>query len=224
VRLVFIHGAGCTADVFEFQRAAFPDAVYYRLPGHERPGEPSSIGEFADAVLADLDGEVILAGHSMGGAVALECALRGDPRVRALALLSSGARLRVGAAIFEGIQADFAAAAREIPHYFFADPTPERLARATRMMERVGAEQTLRDFRACDAFDAIARLPDVGVPLLALTGERDVMTPPKFALALADRVPGAQARILEGAGHLAIAERPAETNAALLAFVEQVHS
>jgi pimeloyl-ACP methyl ester carboxylesterase len=50
------------------------------------------------------------------------------------------------------------------------------------------------------------------------------MTPPKFAQALADRVPGAKARIVGQAGHLAMAERPDEVNEALRAFVNHVES
>jgi len=92
------------------------------------------------------------------------------------------------------------------------------------MMRAVGAAQTLRDFRACDAFDRIERLGEVSLPLLALTGEQDVMTPPKFAQALADRVPGAQARIVPQAGHLAMVERPGDVNEALRAFVNQIES
>lgn len=224
MQIVFIHGAGCTADVWEAQRPAFREATFYRLPGHGRPGEADSIGGFADAVLADLPGDALLVGHSMGGAIALECALRGDPRVRAIVMLSSGAKLRVGPAIFTALETDFETASTEIPRYFFAQPTTERMEQATRAMRTVGQAQTIRDFRACDAFDRIEQLDRVAVPLLALVGDQDVMTPPKFSLALADRVPGGQARILEGAGHLAMVERPDETNAALHAFVDQLHS
>ena len=224
MQIVFIHGAGCTADVWDAQRPGFADATFYALPGHGRPGAPDSIGAFADALLADLSGDSILIGHSMGGAIALECALRGDSRVRALVMLSSGAKLRVGPAIFSALESDFEAASAEVPRYFFAEPTTGRMEQATRAMRAVGQAQTIRDFRACDAFDRIEQLGRVAVPLLALVGDKDVMTPPKFSLALADRVPEGQARILEGAGHLAMVERPDETNAALHAFVDQLHS
>jgi 3-oxoadipate enol-lactonase len=224
MHVVFIHGAGCTAEVFDAQRTAFPQATVVQLPGHGIPGEPASVEAFADAVLGELEDGAVLVGHSMGGAIALECALRADSRVRAVVMLGSGARLRVGAAIFASLETDFRAASHEIPRFFFAEPTEQRLALAADMMQRVGQAQTIRDFRACDAFDRIDRLADVAVPFLALAGDQDVMTPAKFSLALADRVPGGQARILAGAGHLAMVERPGETNAALNAFVNQLHS
>jgi pimeloyl-ACP methyl ester carboxylesterase len=86
----------------------------------------------------------------------------------------------------------------------------------------VGQPQTRRDFEACNAFDVLDRLGEIRVPLLVLSGENDVMVPPKFALATADRIPGAQARILAGTGHLFFMERPADTNEALRTFVTSI--
>ena len=223
VTLMFIHGAGCTGEVFAPQMAAFPGSHAPNLPGHTSPGEPRSVAEFAAFIAGYARehrlGDLVLCGHSLGGAIALETALQGEVPLRGLALLGCGARLRVAPAFLQGFQADFAATARLVAGYLFAEPTPERIEWAAGLMERVGASQTLRDFQACDAFDALDRIEAIRVPVLALTGESDRMTPPKFAQAIAGRVPGAQARILAGAGHFAMAERPEETNAALASFL-----
>jgi 3-oxoadipate enol-lactonase len=228
VRLVFVHGAGCTGAVFDEQAAAFGGALALTLPGHTTPGEPEGIEAFADAVadeLARRDVEdAILCGHSMGGAIALELALRRDPRIAAVVMLGSGAKLRVAPAILDALERDFEPAARDLQRLFFADPTAERTRALADMMIAVGQAQTLRDFRSCDRFDRLDSLQEVDLPLLALTGERDAMTPPKFAQAFADRVPGAAARILAGAGHLLMMERPAAVNDALRSFVTQVES
>lgn len=226
-QLYFIHGSGCDATVFDRQTAAFEGSHATTLPGHGGAGGgPQSIGEFAGAVSRDLAERgferAILCGSSMGGAIALELGLRGDERVAAVVLLGSGARLRVAPAIFERMENDFPAAARSLAEMFFARPSPSLLDAATELMLHVGKEQTVADFRACDAFDATARLDALAVPLLAVTGERDVLTPPKFAQFLADRIPGASARILRDAGHLAMIEQPDATNDALRAFVEEI--
>lgn len=224
--LLFIPGAGFTGDSFAEQLAAFPGSHAPDLPGHCSPGEAQSIAEFADFIASYIDErslrEVILCGHSMGAAVALELALRRHPAAAGLVLIGGGARLRVAPAIFERMETDFEQGARFVAGFFFAEPSPERIDWAVGSMQRVGQAQTLRDFHACDAFDALDRLGEVALPLLAVTGEHDKMTPPKFAQAFADRVPGAQARILEGAGHFAMVERPAETNAAIAAFLRGI--
>ncbi|MEO6835018.1 MAG: alpha/beta fold hydrolase [Candidatus Tumulicola sp.] len=226
MRTVFIHGAGCTDDVFAAQLDAFDDADAIVLPG--RRGEatgPSTIAEFADAVERQLGarsaGDVVLCGHSMGGAIALELGLRDRGSVRGIVLIDSGAKLRVAPALFESLERDFSAGARALARMFFADPLPDRVEFATGVMLEVGQAQTLRDFHACNAFDASERLGELRVPLLALTGKDDRLTPPKFAQFLADRIPGASARILEGAGHFAMVERPDETNALIAAFVAE---
>ncbi|HVA27033.1 MAG TPA: alpha/beta fold hydrolase [Candidatus Baltobacteraceae bacterium] len=224
--LVFIHGSGGTGDAFVHQTSAFPGSLALTLPGHTTPGAPTSIAEFADAVARELGArdisDAILCGNSMGGAIALELALRREPRLRAVALIGSGSRLRVAPAILEGLEIDWPRTVNTLAGYFFAQPTTELLDQAIAVMLAVGQAQTLRDFRACNAFDVTERLGEIAVPLCAITGERDVMTPPKFALALADRVPGASARILPGAGHLAMLECPQETNEALRAFVTNI--
>jgi pimeloyl-ACP methyl ester carboxylesterase len=221
--VLFIHGAGCTGEVFDAQVRAFAGSSAPNLPGHLCNGEPSTIEAFADAVesavhTADVR-DAVLCGHSMGGAIALELALRKPRWLKGAVLMGSGARMRVAPAFLDGLESDFEATARTIAGYFFAEPSPRRIDTAVARMRAIGRDQTLRDFRACDAFDVLERVGEVTVPLLALTGEADKLMPAKFAAALADRVPGAQARIVPGAGHFVMTERPEETNDAIAAFL-----
>jgi pimeloyl-ACP methyl ester carboxylesterase len=226
MRLVFIHGAGCTGEVFNAQLGAFSNSIALTLPGHSGGSAgPDSITGFADYVageIAGYNGATVLCGSSMGGAIALEVALSGRQNLAGIVLLGSGARLRVAPPIFERLNADFPAAARELAGMFFAHPTPALVDAAVAQLLRVGRDQTVRDFIACNEFDATERVARLQVPLLAVTGERDVMTPPKFARWFTDRVTGAEARILPDAGHLAMIERPAETNAAVRAFLDRI--
>lgn len=220
---IFIHGAGCTGEVFEAQTRALTDASAPNLPGHLCDGTPSSIEQFADWVDAYARerelAEAVLAGHSMGAIIAIECALRKPAWLRAAILIGGGARMRVAPAILQGLENDFEGTARTVASAFYAERSPERTQASVEMMRRVGQEQALRDFRACDAFDALDRLGEISVPVLVISGEADKLAPAKHAAALADRVPGARARIIPGAGHFVMAERPAETNEAIAAFL-----
>lgn len=221
--LVFIHGAGFTGACFERQVKAFAGSHAPNMPGHCEPGNPATVEDLALSIAFyaahnDLS-DVVLCGHSLGGAVALHIVLEQLLPVKKLILLGSGARLRVADATLDSLERDFPEGARQIAGHFFADPAPKLVEWAVGSMLTVGAAQTLRDFRACNEFDVLDRLGEINVPLLALTGEHDAMTPPKYAQALADRVPGAQARIIPAAGHFLMVERPEETNEAIRAFL-----
>jgi len=224
--LLFIHGSGCTSDAFENQMHAFPQAHAPNLPGHASPGQCKSVAEFADFIQGYISHhnlqDVVLCGSSLGGAIALEVALRESPEVRGVILLGSGSRLKVPPAILTGLDEHFELTVERLAGLMFAHATPERAANAVQNMQAVGQAQTLRDYQACNAFDVTQRLPELLLPLLAVTGEHDVMTPPKYAQSLVDRVPAGEVRIIPGAGHLVMIERPAETNDAIADFVNRV--
>ncbi|MHB8462740.1 MAG: alpha/beta fold hydrolase [Vulcanimicrobiaceae bacterium] len=223
---VFIHGAGCTDAAFREQRSAFPNGLFIRLPGRSTHGDTSSIGAFADAVdlqlQTDAIDDAVLVGSSMGGAIALELAVRGASRIRACVLLGSGAKMRVGPAMFAQMETDFPAAVESLIPIFFATPTDTLLQTMREQLFDVGQAQTIADFRACDAFDRTANLADISIPILAVTGSEDRLMPPKFAQMIAERVPGARAEILPGLGHLPMLEAPAQINALLQAFGAQI--
>jgi pimeloyl-ACP methyl ester carboxylesterase len=226
MKLAFVHGAGCTDEAFREQTVAFEGSLAVLLPGRRaRPAGPTSIAGLADAVASELeanDFEGVLVGHSMGGAIVLELGLRGLPAVRGVVTISSGARLRVAPALLAGLERNFEAAAASLATSFFADPSPALVESAVAMLHEVGQRQTLADFRACDAFNASDRLSELPVPLLAIGAANDLLTPPKFAAFLADRVPVGSTRILDGAGHFVMLERPVETNALLRAFMARL--
>jgi len=50
---------------------------------------------------------------------------------------------------------------------------------------------------------------------MVIVGEADQITPPEGAREMADGIPGAELRLIAGAGHLALLEQPDEVNAAL---------
>jgi len=185
-----------------------------------------SIEAFADFIAAYVDRErlndVVLCGHSLGAMVAIESALRAPVWLRGIVAIGGGMHLAVAPAIFEMLGSDFDSAAARIAGYMFADRNDPRIADIAQSIRTTGSNAVVEAFRACDAYDATPRVGEINVPLLALTGERDRMTPPDLAHALAGRVPGAEARIIAGAGHMVMLETPADTNAALRSFVSKL--
>jgi len=225
--ILFIHGSGFTGDVFREQLQAFPGSIAPNLPGHASHGSASSVAEFGDFIEEFMKEhklhEVTLCGNSLGGAVALDIALRKNPVVRSTVLLGSGARLRVATQILRGLRDNFDGEIPELAKILYAKPTNEQLAYAAGAMRRVGRAQTLADYEACNAFDVMDRLDQVSIPVLAVAGEQDRMTPPKYAELLAARVQNGQARTVPGAGHMVMIERPVETNTAIAEFLRRGH-
>lgn len=93
--ILWVHGLSSYASFWEYQIQAFPDhrSIALDLPGYgasDRPDAPYTMEWFAEVVLSfmdtlDLD-QVILAGHSMGGQIALTAALEHPGRFDALVL------------------------------------------------------------------------------------------------------------------------------------------
>ena len=226
MKLVFIHGAACTPAVFDRQRTAFPDSVALALPGHGVPGTASDIAGFADAVEAAIAAEgwneVVLCGSSMGGAIALEIAIRARVPLAGLVTIGSGAKLRVAPAILESLRRDDPAVLATLADAMFAAPNDRSRALMIEQFLAISPEQRLADFLACDAFDARERVAEIAVPTLLLVGERDIMTPPDRSAFLGDRIVGARVEVLPGLGHLAMLEGPEATNLQLARFVDSI--
>ena len=200
------------------------------------PG-PLTMDQHADDLAALLDrlgiGRAIVAGLSMGGYVAFAFWRRHRERVQALALLDTRAEPDGPAA--RANRDVMAARVQQAGAGSLADEMlPKRLAPASRANPRVssavhrmsvsqpvggigGALAGLRDRE-----DSRLTLPTITVPVLALTGEADVLTPPADVAAMAAAIPAARLVMIPGAGHLSPMENPRAVNAALRAFAREV--
>jgi pimeloyl-ACP methyl ester carboxylesterase len=108
--LVFIHGAGSNGSVWHLQLAHFKEALAVNLPGHPAGLGYTSIKDYADFMADyiernDVKNPVVI-GHSMGGAIAIELALR-DANMSGLGLVGTGARLKVRPDILRAILEDY---------------------------------------------------------------------------------------------------------------------
>jgi pimeloyl-ACP methyl ester carboxylesterase len=231
--VVFVHGAGGTHQHWLYQVRDLAQAPTYALdlPGHGRSEGPGrdSIAAYGDWLVAFFDAaeleQVVLVGHSMGGGIALDVALRYPDRLAGLGLVATGARLRVAPAILNVIQENKEAAVRLICRAAFGPEAPaemERLGR--RQMGATPAGVLHGDFAACDAFDVMDQLGRVRAPTLVVCGTQDQLTPTKYAVHLRDGIPGATLHLVEGAGHMVMVERPGAAVRTLTAFMERLQS
>jgi len=97
-----------------------------------------------------------------------------------------------------------------------------RLTRFTEAMSAATPAEVVGDFwLTLDAHDKRVALATIGnVPTLVVVGDRDRLTPPAHARAIAAAVPGARLLEVRGAGHVPMLEQPEVVNAALRELVE----
>ena len=162
-------------------------------------------------------------GNSLGGAIALRWALDFPEQAAGLVLIGTGARLRVSPQIFQMLDKLWPACIDTLTDLALSPNASTQLrARVRQWHELVGVESTRRDYAACDKFDVMQELDALRVPTLIIVGSLDQLTPPKYSTYLHDRIAGSTLTTLDGAGHLAMAERPAEVNAALGSFLRNL--
>jgi pimeloyl-ACP methyl ester carboxylesterase len=228
--LILVHGAGGTHLHWppQVRRLSGQQVYALDLPGHgqsqklEPAPEPEALIEaYAGTVLDLLDHlelpQAVIAGHSLGGAVALTLALNAPERVAGLGLVGSGARLRVAPDLLASLEANFEATVGEIINRVFGPNVPAPLKRLAHVRMLAVDPQVLRaDWLACNTFDVRDRLAEITVPAMVITGTADQMTPEKHARRLAEGLPRAELCLVEGAGHMVMLEQPQAVAQALL--------
>ena len=231
-RLVLIHGSGCSADSWRYQLDGLSKdfaVVAVDLPGHG-PSEPvndPSIKRYALTVKGLLQRvgrrKVFLAGHSMGGAVALQVALEHPELLKGVILVATAAYLDMLALTPNMLLW----AAATIPHkfkgmFFSSLVTKEALAIARDDVRRCSLETILGDFAACRNFDFRGQLKGLKLPTLILCGSEDRITPVRHSKRLHQEISGSTLRVIEKGGHMLPLEAPGPVNAAIRDFIRGI--
>lgn len=221
--LILLPGLLCDASVWAHQMAHLSDlasVVVAELRGFD------SIDAMAESVLAQAPPRFALAGHSMGGRVALEVARRAPERVERLALLDTGIHPRrdgeetsrgalVALARTEGMAA---MARRWLPPMVHPERGAEpalmepltAMVCATTPDVFAGQQKALLNRR-----DASVDLPAIACPTAVIVGRQDGWSPPAQHEEIANAIPGAVLTVIEDSGHMSTVERPEAVTAAL---------
>lgn len=187
-----------------------------------------SIGAMAAHVLDSAPERFSLAGHSMGGRVALEVYRRAPQRIERLALLDTGYEpvapgeaerraVLVNKALAEGIDSIAETWARPMIAPCNQSAVLERVvAMVGRMSGEIYAGQTRALLGRPDATPVLAT---IACPTLVLCGADDTWSPPERHERLRERIPGASLKVIDDCGHMSTMERPEAVLAALLQWV-----
>lgn len=202
------------------------------------PGGSLSIEEMAADALAVMDAEGVerfhVVGHSMGGVIAQDLALRAPARVASLSLLCTFARGRDAlhldwASLWTGMRTQFGTRrGRRRAFLEMIVPTGGRSAaelddieaRLSTLFGRDLADQppiAMRQLKALSRYDARDRLGSLsGLPTLVMSAELDAIARPESGRALAAGIPDARYLELQEVGHAVPAYRPDLVNGPLL--------
>ncbi len=189
------------------------------------------IRDIAAQVLAETEGELAVAGLSMGGYVALEILRQAPQRIERLALLDTSARQdsddqrrrRTGLieladkGRFKGVTP------RLLPMLVHQSRLEDETV--TRpifdMAARIGKDGFIRQQKAIlSRDDSRDLLAGVTVPTLVMCGRDDQLTPVALSEEMAAAIPHADLRIVETCGHLPALERPELCGEALRDWLE----
>ena len=218
-------------------------ASRYRLTAPDNRGAgrtPMPAGDLSTRAMADDAAAALrelgierahVAGFSMGGLVAQELALAHPQSVSSLVLLSSYAR--TDGLLHRTISSwIWLAQVADDPREFLRSFSAWLFSRRAHdggfaeAWVQAGLDDphpmSTEDFcaaaRACLEHDALDRLSAIAAPTLVVGGEDDLVTPPRFARELAERIPGARLALLPAYAHQSFMEVPEQVNAVLDGF------
>jgi pimeloyl-ACP methyl ester carboxylesterase len=232
--LVFLHGSGGNSGAWSEQYSVLHKSFNIAavdLPGH---GKSEGSGEkdiFAYVLRLKEILEVlklkrpVLVGHSLGAAIALGFAVKYPQDLSAVVAVGGGLIMPVNPDILEGfakqpdlildLMCKFSIAKENRPKLF--EPLRESLGQAH-------VDVVAGDMLACSKFDLTGELQNIRVPVLAVCGKEDKMTPPALSERIAAGIAGAKLVLIEGAGHTVMLERPEAFNDALKNFCAEIAS
>ncbi|PRO67243.1 alpha/beta fold hydrolase [Alkalicoccus urumqiensis] len=204
IPLLCLHGAGGTSNVWRKTTPYIgaPHALV-DLPGRSGiPPEPDIESHAAWLAGRLPEQGAVLAGHSMGGLIALETAARSD-RVLGVLLAASHTELPVHEKVLDKLRGG------TYPDgLFYASYSdkldPDVLAEEKEALTLVDTPQQYADFAACSEYrGGREALEKLRVPVRAVYGEEDRLLPPGAQEAL-----GVPSTTIPGCGHFIMVEKP----------------
>lgn len=232
--LLLVHGSGGSRAVWRAQ-TRIADAfsvVTMDLSGHgdseDVAADPGwgTLSAYASDVIAvaEATGARVLVGNSLGGAVLLHLSLYRSFEPEAIVLAGAADRLAILDDLLAWLERDYERAISFLhaPGRLFLEPDDRLVEVSREAMLACGREVTRRDFQTCHGFDVRAEVASLDLPVLAVVGAMDRLTPPGIHEDMVGRLPDGKLRVLDDAAHLAMLERPEAFNETVVTFLESL--
>ena len=229
MKLIFVHGSGEWGGIWQKQLDYFENTEAITLPGHPDGKLCKSVEEYAEWLRQHIESkgynDVILTGHSLGGAIVMAYALKYPNDIKAIVLVDTGARLKVHlqylAQLEEAVNGNPDRWVKWL-RGLFRKHSPEEQAVIIQKYFEIGPQAQLNDLLCCDKFDVMDKVHEISVPTLVICGSEDSLAPIKYTEYLAQKIPGAKKVIIEGAAHFVFFDKPDDFNKALDGFIRSL--
>jgi pimeloyl-ACP methyl ester carboxylesterase len=235
--LLLLPGLACDAEAWKHQVRVLGEITDVRVVDY---GSSDSIPEMARVALERAPERFALAGHSMGGRVAMEIFRRAPDRVRGLALLDTAYKPWIpgeGGEREKAERARYVEIARTQGMRAMARAWLQKMVHPSRLMDKllIGSIVEMLGRKSPGIFagqikallgrpDATPVLAAAQCPTLVLCGRQDAWSILDVHREMAVRLRNGRLVIIETCGHMAPMERPADVTAALKQWLEWIGS
>ena len=239
--VVLIHGMGSDHTVWEGLVPLLEDdyqviAVDLRGHGHssKTPG-PYSIELFAEDIHKFLKSlnidQAHFIGHSMGGVILQELAVKHPERFKSLTLISSFACIDPP---LKEVLINLKDILTEEGYKAFFDEclkvanTPEFVEKNRELFSRIRDENAricpvssiVNTINACLDVNFADSIKDIRTPTRVIAGDQDIFTPPFHGIKIKESIPNCEMEIVEGGCHNLLVERSVDTYSIIKRFLE----
>ena len=215
---VFIHGFGGQAAQWQYQLQKFSlenRVIALDLRGHGLSNAPAS-GYEMDQILTDLEttltllkvkGKFVLVGHSFGGAIVTEYALRHPDRIERLIMIATAGEFRLRPLFRFGLS---------LPNWLLRliGPFMRKWLAAPASILKKFYDQNMSTWRGWEQFKLLK------VPTLVVRGNRDIVFQQPLFAKVTESIPGAEDADIGVSGHMVMLERREAVNRAIERFLE----
>lgn len=217
-----LSGAGCDPCLFDGVRVE--GIAWYAVDWFQGEGafDPESVAQRLADALASRAGPTLIAGHSLGGFIALLMAIRHGQHVQGLVLSNTGARTEGHGdpGLPDRVRTDWTPANQQsfLRACFMHEPPPALWSRLCQYLAHLPAEHLLAAVTGLRKLDVSGELGRVRCPTLIAHGRFDRRRTEAAAQLMADGIVGAQLDWLPG-GHTPMVDCPDDYQQSLQAFL-----
>lgn len=239
--LLLIAGLGADSSSWDFQMEDFSRdyrVIAFDNRGAGRTDKPPV--DYRSELFADDAANLLQAlgvekahvlGHSMGGTIAQQLALRHPEKVARLILFATFSEINAYGQLWletwrlmaqgAGMEAlhKISLIQSITPRTYISHPELVEWAHQRWAENPQPLEAYIRQNWACHHHRTIEDLPKIKAPTLVLVADRDMQTPVGSNKMIADRIPGAKFKVIPGYGHCVNWEQPQEFNRIALDFL-----